>query len=568
MTDDKNKDHEFNPDDMMDDYSGDLHDGLDDSLDDSFDDEISNEDFSDEDLDSYEFDGDDSYDDQSDDAKPAKKKSSNNVIIAGGIAAAFIVAWFMFLAPSQPIPENNTQGTEQPAQTQAKAGFGIRKSADFSSLKPSENRNLIYGRDTAAPVEEQAEEAVTDLGTGLFNNEGDVRSIEEFRSKLEEQAISKVDAYGEDQPLEIATIEPPMPVAAAESSSILTPLPEGAGRELVDNTKSPEQRAHESAIQADRHAEEVLSSILPEHATETDINALVDNSEMVALETPEVASQKSAMNINMNELKKAGTDNSAELVVTDNTSLEVAAPDAALDSGADPFALFGQAGVEPVAENLTAVKENKAVAVTKDDKSVKKEDNKAALTEADKNLAQDLVDVAVVNDAVVPELPKVDMAKAGELEAVEKKLKEAQDKIAEQNQELARLESLEKTVKQLELALEVKAKEAPASSVTMPVVTTKAPERAAPKKAANTHKDTASVSAPKAQAAKQVEVSAIRWEMKSAQAGKAVLSRAGQQGLTIVTVGQYLPGLGVINNIYRGADGWIVEGTQGRVKQN
>ncbi len=58
---------------------------------------------------------------------------------------------------------------------------------------------------------------------------------------------------------------------------------------------------------------------------------------------------------------------------------------------------------------------------------------------------------------------------------------------------------------------------------------------------------------------------AVRWELKSAQPGQAMIARRGETDMVSVAVGDNIAGLGRITGIYSESGQWIVQGTNGRV---
>lgn len=60
---------------------------------------------------------------------------------------------------------------------------------------------------------------------------------------------------------------------------------------------------------------------------------------------------------------------------------------------------------------------------------------------------------------------------------------------------------------------------------------------------------------------------AVTWVLKSAQPGRAILSRKGQGDYKTVSVGDRIQGLGTILSIDRAQNGWVVVGTSGRVAE-
>ncbi|MBI2235114.1 MAG: hypothetical protein HYU57_09085, partial [Micavibrio aeruginosavorus] len=60
---------------------------------------------------------------------------------------------------------------------------------------------------------------------------------------------------------------------------------------------------------------------------------------------------------------------------------------------------------------------------------------------------------------------------------------------------------------------------------------------------------------------------AVRWVLKGAQPGRAMVARAGEDDIQNVAVGDTLPGIGRITAIAYQDGKWVVEGTKGRISQ-
>lgn len=72
---------------------------------------------------------------------------------------------------------------------------------------------------------------------------------------------------------------------------------------------------------------------------------------------------------------------------------------------------------------------------------------------------------------------------------------------------------------------------------------------------------------PAAPSAKPAAEPAVRWVLKGAQPGRAMVARAGESDIQNVAVGDTLPGLGRITAIVYQDGKWVVEGTRGRISQ-
>lgn len=130
-------------------------------------------------------------------------------------------------------------------------------------------------------------------------------------------------------------------------------------------------------------------------------------------------------------------------------------------------------------------------------------------------------------------------------------IRELQAALDSQN---AKVKDLESTVQQLERALEARTAEI---TEAREAARASKPRAAAPSSARTSNTNTA----PKKAAP------TVRWVLKSAQPGQAMVSRAGEHEMRNVTVGDTLPGVGRVQQIYQSPAGWVVEGTSGRILQ-
>jgi intracellular multiplication protein IcmG len=139
------------------------------------------------------------------------------------------------------------------------------------------------------------------------------------------------------------------------------------------------------------------------------------------------------------------------------------------------------------------------------------------------------------------------MPAASDVTALTAKIDSLQSALDSQS---AKVKDLESTVQQLERALESRATAAPAAA----------------KKAAPRRKAASSVSRD-SNAAYKPPATTVRWVLKSAQPGHAMVARAGEHEMRSVTVGDTLPGVGRVTQIYQSPTGWVVQGTDGRILQ-
>ncbi len=64
-----------------------------------------------------------------------------------------------------------------------------------------------------------------------------------------------------------------------------------------------------------------------------------------------------------------------------------------------------------------------------------------------------------------------------------------------------------------------------------------------------------------------VEKTAVRWILKSAQPGQAYISRSGQDDMISVRVGDSVAGIGRVRSVDTENGRWVIEGTEGRISQ-
>jgi intracellular multiplication protein IcmG len=434
-----------------------------DIMDDGFDDVApgEDEDFADEDWDSYDEEGEG---DESDDQQPRKKDSSkfNKMVIGGAVMLGLCVLVFNIMT-GKPPQQPGAPAAVQAAQGLDASGRKRLNSASLSDSAPTTQRDVVYGRnreDAQEAIKQSAVE-VPEAG-GLLNNPGEVKKIEDYRAKLEQDLIeqeqqaaaaeeqSTLVVPDQEQPLpaetpQAVTEDPPMPVPMAQSSDVLTPLPEAAAAPAAPVDVAPVA----DAVAVDRAAVDAIADAAPVAA---DAAAVAPAEDIPSVGLPR------AQDLTLGDAPAAA----AAPVVSDMAASETAAP-----ASADVFAL-----------------------------TAKVETLQGAL-----------------------------------------------------DQQTARVKDLESTVQQLERALESRAS-APS-------------ERAAPVKKRSSSASSSGGSAAK----KSASTTTVRWVLKSAQPGRAMVSRAGEQEMRNVTVGDDLPGVGRVTQIYQGQTGWIVQGTTGRILQ-
>ena len=227
----------------------------DDMIDDDYGDATGeDEEFADEDWDSYDEEGGEGAE-GGDDAAPRKKgmPKFNKILIAGALGLGLCVVAFTMLT-SKPAPTPPGAGQQRPAGQQAQQGGNAGdiqrqrlNSASLSDSAPTTQRDVIYGRNREENVIAPTNDNVTDEG-GLLNNPSEVHKIEEYRAQLEQELSAEEEAAaaaeeaaqtavvtsdpGQDLPAatpQVVNQEPPMPVPGADS--VLTPLPDATAED-------------------------------------------------------------------------------------------------------------------------------------------------------------------------------------------------------------------------------------------------------------------------------------------------------------------------------------------------
>lgn len=151
-----------------------------------------------------------------------------------------------------------------------------------------------------------------------------------------------------------------------------------------------------------------------------------------------------------------------------------------------------------------------------------------------------------------PVLQTMDAASPAELAVTVKKATQGADldavmeRLGNIEDSLARLDTLQASLDDLETRIEKVEK--------APVQTAKASSAA--RSSSSARASAASPAAPRTQ-----------WVLKSAQPGKAMVSKKGESDMVDVAIGETLAGLGRITGIYMQDGQWIVQGTNGRITQ-
>lgn len=154
-------------------------------------------------------------------------------------------------------------------------------------------------------------------------------------------------------------------------------------------------------------------------------------------------------------------------------------------------------------------------------------------------------ETAMAEEMDVPPSPSVSTA---EMDSLQDELDSTKDELEEvRSASKDEIASLNAEIEKLKAELEKKSSQ-PAETVK--TQTAEPVKKAAPKKAAST---------PKAQPKK--------WELRAAMPGKAWVSESGKKEMRSVVVGDSLSGIGRVTAITYSNGVWVVQGTQGSIKQ-
>lgn len=493
-------------------------------------DEAGGEDFGDEDWDSYEEDygeGEDGDEAAADDeAAPAKGKKkaagkkgsslSNKIIMGVGIAAAVGVGLMMMGGggsappPAAPVQQQaQTTADGQPVAAPQQQQYKLN-SASLQGSGPQTQRAVVYG--LGRNDETSATQSIE--GGGLLNNEAELNKIQEYRANIEDElaggSARNDDSEDSDAPAVVAN-EPPMPMPMPMTAPVQS---EGGGDDAGAGgvlTPMPSDNLTDTA-QAAGTTENAAQSPADPFADDTATPAVAPTGRDKAL-----VAENSVGLPRASDLRMAGDDVAAPNAEPQNNGLTDTAPDTMPDTAA----------VTPTASMTDE-------AVTADAMITGGADT-AALNEKLDDISRRL---SAMENEIATLQSQSGQSPSGSDPAMAKKLS-----------------SLEKTVSQLETALENGARN-PAPRVTTGSGTVKAASRK-------------TVTAPKTTTTKASTTTkaGVKWTLKSAQPGHAMVSQGTSDDVRSVAVGDSLTGIGRITGIYQGPGGWVVEGTTGRINQ-
>lgn len=160
-----------------------------------------------------------------------------------------------------------------------------------------------------------------------------------------------------------------------------------------------------------------------------------------------------------------------------------------------------------------------------------------------------------------------------ELAALETKLSGLESAVSEKDQTIQslnqRISDLQKSLEDSEKrASELSTRQPAATPATEAPVTQKPKELIAPAKkvASPTEQAQPSKSRPTVPKAVKPTTEAIpKWELRSAQPGKAYIGIAGSNDVLVVEVGHTIQGIGRITSIAKNGSQWVVSGTKGEI---
>lgn len=257
----------------------------------------------------------------------------------------------------------------------------------------------------------------------------------------------------------------------------------------------------------------------------------------------------------------------------------------------------GAEGITPLPEqqamNAVVVEENSAEKLLKE--AIENRDDMATIQEiapvvseyptpstpdqtpVDVNVAQDPVtpapsEPAVVADMVAPIAPApvvaaVDTKLVEKLDQVLSRMDKIEAEIGTLKQDKTKgMEALEQTVSSLreELSSVKSTKQSSPEVVKKDVANVEKPAASEKIVKKSPPKPKKAVTKPKPETAYQVPVT---WELRAAQPGRAWVSKSGERDMQTVEVGQTLAGIGKINAITYQNGRWVVQGSQGQIRQ-
>ena len=165
----------------------------------------------------------------------------------------------------------------------------------------------------------------------------------------------------------------------------------------------------------------------------------------------------------------------------------------------------------------------------------------------------DDTNISSIGDTNIP-VRATSSADNASLNALNSKLDTLLDRLETVESDLDKISGLERQIK--DLASDVKALER------------KAPARSTTTSSAAPARNTAPVSStPTRAATPKVERSAVKWTLKSAQPGQAMVAKQGSSDTISISTGQSLAGIGTVKSIEMQNGRWVVIGTTGRIEQ-
>ena len=447
---------------------------------------------------------------------PYKKKSKAGfyLILLIMIAAAGGAAWYLFLRPSVDSVTNTpqasaTQDASGIAQQQLPPGISVAD-ADAES-EPQATPSYEMARQEIAGISDEEDQQLAADGTLL--DEGQVPA-----EATDENPVAEAPLAPEAEPVE--------PSASTGMTAEALPPPVALS---LDDTLPPADEENTAELAADDAALQQ-----PETPLETSEAAQDDAQEQSDSAPASVTAEQDAVQLQAQAPVPDITQEPAPSVVP-------AAP------------IVTETASAPSADEANAVSDR--------------------LNQVEQQLRALSADVAVTQTNVqqLARTPDTQQpAQIADTSSLEKELRNLS----------ARLETLAQQVESLDqrtttLATELQNQDS--SAAPAPAARTIQPKAAQPAIKAEEPKPAAVKAEPKpaaqpatkpATAPKPAASSAVSgWELRSAQPGVAWLGRKGSSEMTRHTVGSTVPGLGTIRSVRQENGRWIVEGSQGTLRQ-
>ena len=177
----------------------------DDMIDDEYGDAVGeDEEFADEDWDSYDEEGGEGEEGDAGEGRQKKPMPKfNKIVIAGALGLGLCVVAFTLLTSKPPAPPAGGQPRPAQQQQQAQQTGDVQRqrlnSASLSDSAPTTQRDVIYGRNREENVIAPVNDNTNDEG-GLLNDPSQVRKIEQYRAQMEEDLEVQEEQLAAEEP--------------------------------------------------------------------------------------------------------------------------------------------------------------------------------------------------------------------------------------------------------------------------------------------------------------------------------------------------------------------------------